>query len=128
MAKAKPRNGQQTQTTSQQLGSLIKSARDIMRKDKGLNGDLDRLPMLTWIMFLKFLDDLERMREDECFLAGGQIRPAPDGPHRAGWPVRLAGLARRRGWHHGRRADRLREQRGGRAPRRYQRSRALRLS
>ena len=46
-------------TTAQQLGSLIKSARDIMRKDKGLNGDLDRLPMLTWIMFLKFLDDLE---------------------------------------------------------------------
>ena len=47
------------QTTAQSLGSLIKSCRDIMRKDKGLNGDLDRLPMLTWIMFLKFLDDLE---------------------------------------------------------------------
>lgn len=46
-------------TTAQRLGSLIKSARDIMRKDKGLNGDLDRLPMLTWILFLKFLDDLE---------------------------------------------------------------------
>jgi hypothetical protein len=29
-----------------------------MRKDKGLNGDFDRLPMLTWIMFLKFSDDL----------------------------------------------------------------------
>ena len=43
-------------TTAQSLGSLLKSARDIMRKDKGLNGDLDRLPMLTWIMFLKFLD------------------------------------------------------------------------
>ena len=27
-----------------------------MRKDM-LNGDSDRLPMLTWIMFLKFLDD-----------------------------------------------------------------------
>ena len=26
-------------TTAQQLGSIIKSARDIMRKDKGLNGD-----------------------------------------------------------------------------------------
>ena len=36
-----------------------------MRKDKGLNGDLDRLPMLTWIMFLKFLDDLEIQREEE---------------------------------------------------------------
>ena len=32
-------------TTAQSLGALLKSARDIMRKDKGLNGDLDRLPM-----------------------------------------------------------------------------------
>jgi type I restriction enzyme M protein len=51
------------QTTAQSLSSLLKSARDIMRKDKGLNGDLDRLPLLTWIMFLKFLDDLEQQRE-----------------------------------------------------------------
>ena len=56
-------------TTAQSLGALIKSARDIMRKDKGLNGDLDRLPMLTWIMFLKFLDDLELQRETEAELA-----------------------------------------------------------
>jgi hypothetical protein len=33
-------------TTALSLGALLKSARDIMRKDKGLNGDLDRLPML----------------------------------------------------------------------------------
>ncbi len=38
-------------TTAQRLGSVIKSARDIMRKDKGLNGELDRLPQLTWILF-----------------------------------------------------------------------------
>ena len=50
-------------TTAQALGSLLKSARDIMRKDKGLNGDLDRLPLLTWIMFPKFLDDLEAQRQ-----------------------------------------------------------------
>ena len=56
-------------TTAQQLGSIVKSARDIMRKDKGLNGDLDRLPMLTWIMFLKFLDDMEQVRETEAALA-----------------------------------------------------------
>ena len=54
-----------SQTTAQQLGTLIKSARDIMRKDKGLNGELDRIPMLTWIMFLKFLDDMEHIRESE---------------------------------------------------------------
>ena len=31
-------------TTALSLGALLKSARDIMRKDKGLNGDLARLP------------------------------------------------------------------------------------
>jgi len=36
-------------TTAQSLGALLESDRDIMRNDKGLNGDLDRLPMLTWI-------------------------------------------------------------------------------
>ncbi len=53
-----------------------------MRKDKGLNGDLDRLPMLTWIMFLKFLDDLERVRKDEAALEGKKFRPAIESPYR----------------------------------------------
>jgi len=69
-------------TTAQQLGSLIKSARDIMRKDKGLNGDLDRLPMLTWIMFLKFLDDLEQIRETDAKLAGKRFRHTIEPPYR----------------------------------------------
>ena len=62
------------QTTAQRLDSIIKSARRIMRKDKGLNGDLDRLPMLTWIMFLKFLDDMERIEETKAALAGADYR------------------------------------------------------
>src|SRR4051812_45913598 len=69
-------------TTAQSLGSLIKSARDIMRKDKGLNGDLDRLPLLTWIMFLKFLDDLEIQRTEEAKLAGKRFKPAIEPPYR----------------------------------------------
>src|SRR3984957_15799965 len=69
-------------TTAQSLGSLLKSARDIMRKDKGLNGDLDRLPMLTWIMFLKFLDDMEETRREEANLAGKKFRQAIDPPYR----------------------------------------------
>ena len=32
-------------TTSQSLGSLLKYARDIMRKEKGFTGDIDRLPL-----------------------------------------------------------------------------------
>jgi type I restriction enzyme M protein len=69
-------------TTAQALGSLLKSARDIMRKDKGLNGDLDRLPLLTWIMFLKFLDDLEIQRDEEAALAGRRFRAAMEPPYR----------------------------------------------
>jgi len=69
-------------TTTQQLGSIIKSVRDIMRKDKGLNGDLDRLPMLTWILFLKFLDDMEQLREDEAIVADERFRPAIEPPYR----------------------------------------------
>lgn len=69
-------------TTAQMLGSVIKSARDLMRKDKGLNGDLDRLPLLTWIMFLKFLDDLEAQREEESKLASKKFKPTIDAPYR----------------------------------------------
>ena len=69
-------------TTAQQLSSIIKSARDIMRKDKGLNGDLDRLPMLTWIMFLKFFDDMEHLRAEEAILSGETFQPAIEAPYR----------------------------------------------
>src|SRR4051794_4180786 len=70
------------QTTAQRLDSIVKSARKTMRKDKGLNGDLDRLPVLTWIMFLKFLDDMERVHEDEAELAGHAFYPAIESPYR----------------------------------------------
>ena len=69
-------------TTAQRLDRIIKSARQIMRKDKGLNGDLDRLPMLTWIMFLKFLDDMERIEETRAGLAGRTWRPVVEAPWR----------------------------------------------
>ena len=80
-------------TTQQSLGSLIKAARDIMRKDKGLNGDLDRLPMLTWIMFLKFLDDLELQRHEESALAGKKFRRAIEPPYRwRDWAAKPEGV------------------------------------
>src|SRR5436189_1338342 len=82
-----------TPTTAQSLGSLVKSARDVMRKDKGLNGDLDRLPMLTWIMFLKFLDDMEQIRETEAALRGEKFRPAIEPPYRwRDWAAKETGV------------------------------------
>lgn len=76
-----PRNSKtkSAQTTAQRLASTLKSVRDIMRKDKGLSGDADRLPMLTWLMFLKFLDDLEQTHQAEAEFDGRTYRPVLDG-------------------------------------------------
>ena len=93
MARKKPTATSDPVTTAQQLGSLIKSARDIMRKDKGLNGDLDRLPMLTWVMFLKFLGDMESMREQEAQLKSEKFRPAIEPPYRwRDWAANETGI------------------------------------
>lgn len=90
---ARSRKNSAPLTTAQQLGSLIKSARDIMRKDKGLSGDLDRLPMLTWVMFLKFLDDMEQLREQESALAREKYRAAIEAPYRwRDWAANEQGL------------------------------------
>jgi type I restriction enzyme M protein len=64
-----------------------------MRKDKGLNGDLDRLPLLTWIMFLKFLDDLELQRKEEAALGDLKFRPAIEPPYRwRDWAAQADGI------------------------------------
>jgi type I restriction enzyme M protein len=60
------------------LAALIKTARDDMRKDAGLNGDLDRIPQLAWILFLKAFDALERDRE----VTETAYRPAVETPYR----------------------------------------------
>ncbi|MFQ5409421.1 MAG: type I restriction-modification system subunit M N-terminal domain-containing protein, partial [Anaerolineales bacterium] len=73
-------------TTRAQLSSIIKSARDIMRKDAGLNGDLDRLPQLSWVLFLKCYDDLEQRREATAVLAGKPYRAViPEGYRWRDW-------------------------------------------
>ncbi|MCP4707198.1 MAG: SAM-dependent DNA methyltransferase, partial [Planctomycetes bacterium] len=80
-------------TTAQRLSSIIKSCRDKMRKDKGLSGDADRLPMLTWIMFLKFLDDDEKRRETEAILEDKTYKPVIDAPYRwRDWAAKEGGI------------------------------------
>jgi type I restriction enzyme M protein len=93
MARTKNKTTNNNTTTAQSLGGLIKSCRDIMRKDKGLTTDLDRLPMLTWILFLKFLDDLEQVREAEAKLEGKRFRPTVAAPYRwRDWGTKADGI------------------------------------
>ena len=68
----------QLTTNRQQLTSAIKSARDAMRKDAGLSGDVDRIPQLAWLLFLKAYDDLELKRE----VTERTYRPTIEQPYR----------------------------------------------
>lgn len=80
-------------TTAQRLGTILKASRDIMRKDKGLSGEIDRIPVLTWIMFLKFLDDMESMRAEEAKLSGKKFKPAIEPPYRwRDWAAKEDGI------------------------------------
>ncbi|MBD2175838.1 N-6 DNA methylase [Pseudanabaena sp. FACHB-1998] len=81
-AKQGTKKVEQPVNTAQRLGSVIKSARDLLRKDKGLNGELDRLPQLTWMMFLKLLDDMEKLREQEALLEGKEYKTLLQYPYR----------------------------------------------
>lgn len=65
-------------TPQAKLSAVIKAARDAMRKDAGLNGDLDRIPQLAWLLFLKAFDGLEANRE----VTERGYRPALEAPYR----------------------------------------------
>src|SRR2546421_5800394 len=66
-------------SSKEQLNSTIKSVRDLLRKDAGLSGDTDRLPQLTWLLFLKSIDDAELTRQ---VMLGDAFEPIIEQPHR----------------------------------------------
>lgn len=89
-----PRKAKAPLTTRENLSALIGTARKILRKDKGLNGDVDRLPLLTWVMFLKFLDDLEIVHAEEAELDGKPYQPIIVAPYRwRDWAAREDGIS-----------------------------------
>jgi len=47
------------------LGGVVKSVRDIMRKDAGVDGDAQRISQMVWMIFLKVFDAMEEEREAE---------------------------------------------------------------
>ncbi len=52
----------------------IKAIQDIMRKDRGINGDAQRIEQMVWMLFLKVLDDREHEYE---LLDDGYKSPIP---------------------------------------------------
>jgi len=75
---ARPKKAMPPVSPQAKLAAVIKSARDSMRKDAGLNGDLDRIPQLAWLLFLKAFDGLEQNRE----VTDRDFRLAIEAPYR----------------------------------------------
>ena len=48
---------------------------DILHKDAGASSELDYVEQTSWILFLKYLDDLEKDRATEAALAGKEYAP-----------------------------------------------------
>lgn len=56
----------------------------LLRNDEGLASELDYAEQTSWILFLKYLDDLEGDREDTAELEGRDYAPILDAPYRWG--------------------------------------------
>ena len=79
-------------STRNDLRAAIKQARRILRKDDGISTDIERLPLLTWLMFLKFLDENEAQAEQVASLTGRPYAPLISAPYR--WRDWAAGIRR----------------------------------
>ena len=45
----------------------FKNIDDVLRKEAGCATELDYAEQTSWILFLKYLDDLEAERENQCW-------------------------------------------------------------
>ena len=55
-----------------------------MRNDEGLASELDYAEQTSWLLFLKYLDDMEHEWADEAALEGRDYTPLLDAPYRWG--------------------------------------------
>ena len=53
----------------------FKNIDDILHKDAGCGSELDYVEQTSWILFLKYLDDLERDRATAAELTGKTYTP-----------------------------------------------------
>ena len=65
--------------------SSINRITDILRRDDGISGAMQYTEQISWILFLKYLDDYEQKKEKEAFLNGASYEYVLDPAHR--WSV-----------------------------------------
>lgn len=85
-SRAKPA---QTSAKHRMFENAFNNIDKVMRNDEGLASELDYAEQTSWLLFLKYLDDLEAEREDRAALEGGKYSPILDTRHRwRTWPRR----------------------------------------
>lgn len=57
------------------LQNEFKRIDNILYEDAGTNGANDYMTQMSWILFLKYLDDLEDIREQEAVFSGNSYQP-----------------------------------------------------
>ncbi len=66
----------------------FKNIDDILHKDAGCGSELDYVEQTSWILFLKYLDDLEKDKYTEALLSGKQYNNIIDSKYRwENWAV-----------------------------------------
>ena len=80
MTRKKNNNGKRL-ATQQSVDQAIKSICDIMRRGN-CAGALQYVPELTWILFLRILDERETREEQEAAALGVDFRPSLEAPYR----------------------------------------------
>ncbi|ANV92037.1 class I SAM-dependent DNA methyltransferase [Picosynechococcus sp. PCC 8807] len=60
----------------------FKNIDDVLRKEAGCATELDYAEQISWILFLKYLDDLEGDRQSKALLTGEKYEPLLDEPYR----------------------------------------------
>ena len=68
-------------TTPQSLNAYIKNICDIMRRS-GRAGALQYVPELTWMLFLRILDEREQREEEQAKAVGAPFTPSLEYPYR----------------------------------------------
>ena len=58
-----------------QYESTFNAIDNILRNEAGCSTELDYIEQTSWLLFLKYLDDLERAREMDAVLSGKQYKP-----------------------------------------------------
>jgi type I restriction enzyme M protein len=71
------------------ISNIISSIQKIMRKDSGVDGDAQRIGQLSWMLFLKILDDKEKELE---LIKDGYKSPMPTELKRRNWAENDEGI------------------------------------